>query len=203
MNRGGAPASVLRACKKFPCGYGRDDMQVHTAKTRICISTFIVLLVATVHTAEVYGGCLCITDVDNSGSMQIQDPLAVIDCVSGNCAGCVNSCDINCDGTVDLVDFGVAWCAFQGVLDCCNEPTGACTIQDSTVLPECFVTLQGACEFWSNQMGATGGQYLGDGTTLAACGIPTVSEWGLVILTLVLMISGSVIITRFRFLSHD
>jgi len=59
--------------------------------------------------------CPCNGDVDNSGgNANLIDLSKVIDCVqNGICSGCVNSCDVNCDGALDQADIDAAVCRVQ------------------------------------------------------------------------------------------
>lgn len=188
-----------------PCGKGRASMQVNTPRNRIFLFASVGLMLLAAQASRAAGDCPCEHDINNDGTINVNDPLTIATCLNGDCSGCVNSCDVNCDGTIDLVDFGVSWCQFEvnpGFEDfesCCNEPTGACLMPDDrfNIFPECSITLQGACEFHAEQNGA--GEYLGDGTTLAACGIPAVSQWGLVALTLVLVTAATILIRRSRY----
>jgi hypothetical protein len=96
--------------------------------------------------------------VDNSGTVNIIDVVCIRDCADhGLCSCCTNGCDVNCDGTVDYVDFAAAWCEFEGRSDCCNEPIGACRIPQAG-WPDCIETSQSPCEFFE-------GTYYGDGST--------------------------------------
>ena len=179
-------------------------MQVNTPRNRIFLFASVGLMLLAAQAARAAGDCPCEHDINNDGTIDVNDPLTIATCLDGDCSGCVNSCDVNCDGTIDLVDFGVSWCQFEvnpGFEDfesCCSEPTGACVIREDTtgIFPACSITLQGVCDFFGARIDA--GEYLGDGTTLAACGIPAVSEWGLVALTLVLVTAATILIRRSR-----
>lgn len=87
------------------------------------------------------GVCPCKADVTNNGSVNALDWACVQDCKAGNCACCVNSCDINCDGVVNDADAGddifneisAFRCQFIGFPAssccgaCCDEAIGNCT----------------------------------------------------------------------------
>ncbi|MFH1419466.1 MAG: IPTL-CTERM sorting domain-containing protein [Planctomycetota bacterium] len=64
-------------------------------------------------------------------------------------------------------------------------PTGACLLPDLT----CPITTEACCL-------NAGGVYQGDGTTECPPPIPTVSEWGLIIMTLLLLTAGTVVFGR-------
>ena len=169
---------------------------------RWILGCFVTLVAHLLGSAVTRAGevCLCNGEVTDDGNNNVQDAAAIIDCVRGDCSACVNSCDVNCDGRVDFVDMGVQWCQFEMTPggdpeSCCTEATGACSIPNDrfNTFPTCFITLRAACEFWAIDQNE-GGAYLGDGTTPADCGVPTVSEWGIVALTLTLMIGGTLVI---------
>ena len=177
---------------------------MYLAATRTLRSSlvFVGVFVLISHVAQAGDGCPCNGDVNDDGDVNVNDATAITECVLGDCGNCVNSCDVNCDGRINFVDLGVQWCQFElGSLgspeSCCDEPTGACVIPEDRfdIFPPCFLTLRGACEFFAVDQNENGA-YLGDGTTLAACKVPTVSEWGLVVLTLALMVFGTIIINR-------
>ena len=100
---------------------------------------FIFLFVASILTiaSPAASGqvCSCNGDVDGNGVTQIQDLLCILDCKLGDCACCVNSCDINCDGVVDDADAtddpvngdGAWYCVFSGnPASVCCPSSGAC-----------------------------------------------------------------------------
>lgn len=63
-------------------------------------------------------------------------------------------------------------------------PTGACIDE-------------GACTVLTpEQCAANGGEYIGDDTTCAD--VPTVSTWGMFVMTLVLLVAGTILIPRLR-----
>ncbi len=68
------------------------------------------------------GDCECNGDVDGNGFLEVADVLVVTDCVNGDCSGCVNSCDLDCDGDVDVEDAEIATCLFAQLPDCCPLP---------------------------------------------------------------------------------
>lgn len=129
------------------------------------------------------GGCPCEGDVTGDGFINVDDVAVILQCVLGNCAGCVNDCDVNCDGVVDLLDVSVLGC--EGGTDCCNGPTGACRGAQPP-LPGCVVTTQALCE----SLNVTG-TYAGDGTN---CDVPATSEWGLGVFTLLLLTVGTLLV---------
>ena len=58
--------------------------------------------------------------------------------------------------SVEWVDFGIIWCAFEGGIAATNQSERV-QYRILLFLPECFITLQVACEFHIDQLGATGG----------------------------------------------
>ncbi len=130
----------------------------------------VCVVFATVNTAA--GAlCTCNADVDDSGRVEVLDWIAIRDCLAGDCSGCVNSCDVNCDGAVDdgdagpdvLGDDSSVWkCFFLGL------PAEQCCAQD------CCSDLRAP----------------------AVGHIPTVSTWGLVVLALVLASAATLLIRR-------
>lgn len=143
-------------------------------------------------------GCPCEANVNNDTTVNVIDVAIAIDCANGTtCGGCVNSCDVNCDGEVDFVDVGVVWCDFVGEADCCNRPDGACSI-DKPDLPSCIETYERAC---TDEPGAFEGTYHGDNSVCLVGGptvIPTVSEWGLAAMTLLVLSAGTVVLRSCR-----
>lgn len=85
--------------------------------------------------------CSCNADVNNNGSVNLLDWTCIQDCKAGNCACCVNSCDINCDGVVNDADAGndapneqsmwhcrfVGFPASQCCGSCCDTLAGVCS----------------------------------------------------------------------------
>lgn len=142
-------------------------------------------------------GCSCNADVNNSGGLNVIDVAIIADCADQvTCAPCVNSCDVDCDGDVDFVDVGAAWCAFQANPNCCALPDGACT-HENTNLPACVLTDQDACV---DSPGLFEGTYHGDNTICLdgeVVQIPAVSEWGLIAFAL-LTLTGGTLIMRSR-----
>lgn len=133
--------------------------------------------------------CDCDGEVDGEspfGSVDINDITAIIDCASDDCDRCVESCDVDCNGVVDLIDMGVATCNFYGKSNCCDEPSGACRPE---LLPSpCTVTTPDGCDLLE-------GVYAGDGTYCAeGVVVPTTSAWGLAALVLGLVAAASVIL---------
>ncbi len=80
--------------------------------------------------------CTCDGDVDNNGTVNIVDGVCIMECRNGDCSCCLSSCDVNCDGVVDMQDIAddvittpSTWlCLFQGGLPevCCVDASGAC-----------------------------------------------------------------------------
>lgn len=107
--------------------------------------------------------CLCNADVNNNGFVNAIDEAIVLDCIHGNCGGCVNDCDVNCDGAIDWVDMGVVRCKLMGFLDCCNAATGACLgMNVGTDYEPCQVTTTMTCSRYL-------GTYLGNDSTCDGC----------------------------------
>ncbi len=65
-------------------------------------------------------------------------------------------------------------------------------VMGSCILPD------GTCEddVWSEECSLAEGDYLGDGTTCGSSPIPTVGEWGLIILTLLLLTGGTIVVSK-------
>jgi hypothetical protein len=104
--------------------------------------------------------CTCNGNVNGDGFVNANDEIVVGTCIrQGNCSGCVNTCDVNCDGLIDWVDFGLVRCQWNGATDCCERPTGACYDFSYAGSAEfCVTTLPTACT-------AYGGSYAGDNTS--------------------------------------
>jgi hypothetical protein len=66
-----------------------------------------------------------------------------------------SACDVNCDGAVNLLDFGIELCLLFFPPDqCCGRPHGGCT--NTNFVQTCFPTTPNVCEL-------IGGAYSGDG----------------------------------------
>jgi hypothetical protein len=98
-------------------------------------------------------GIGCEGDVNGDGNIDQLDLLIV-----GMCAQCdgppIPACDVNCDGVIDLLDFGDELCLlYSPPAACCPEIHGACIdtslVQSCVLVPEAFCLL-------------IGGTYLGD-----------------------------------------
>ena len=61
---------------------------------------FVGLLATQGRFAQAGGVCTCNADLDGNGVVNINDTFIMVNCFGGDCSGCVNSCDIDCDGTV-------------------------------------------------------------------------------------------------------
>ncbi len=138
------------------------------------------------------GPCACNSDVNNSAGTNVIDIAIVQDCARyGNCAGCVNSCDIDCDGDVDYYDTGVAACAFEGQTNCCSEPAGTCAnTTQGPPGPECVVTTDNYCSVFA------GTWYADPNRCVNNVLVPTVSTWGLLALALGTLIAATLVIQR-------
>jgi len=108
--------------------------------------------------------CPCNANVNNDGFVNGADEDIVLNCINGNCSGCVNDCDVNCDGTVDWVDMGIVRCRIMGQSNCCNVATGGCTGMNlpPNVYDVCEVTSAATCSRYQ-------GTYLGNSTTCVGC----------------------------------
>lgn len=155
------------------------------------------LLACLFNSERAEAGCACNPDVNNSGGLNVVDVAIIADCANQlGCAACINSCDVDCDGDVDFVDAGAAWCAFTASPNCCELPDGACT-HNEPGFPSCVVTDQDMC---IDTPGLFEGTYHGDNTICLdgeVVQIPAVSEWGLAALSL-LMLTGGTLIMRSR-----
>lgn len=96
----------------------------------------------------------CYGDVNNDGDIDQNDILIV-----GNCVDCsgpqIAECDVNCDGMIDLLDFGDELCLLYFPPDqCCALPHGACT--DTNLAQGCVEVPEDVCTLLN-------GDYQGDG----------------------------------------
>jgi len=149
---------------------------------------------------SVFAGCACNTNVDNNGTLNFLDYAITYDCARlNNCAGCLapDGCDVNCDGTVNFADVAaVHWDFLALPGDACNQPLGACEPTLPGNHPSCIDTTEQHCE----DANITAGTFHGD---LSMCSngqpidIPTLSEWGLVVLSLALL-AGATLVLRSR-----
>ncbi len=112
---------------------------------------------------ELEVACICNANVNNDGSINVIDEAVVLNCINGNCGGCVNSCDVNCDGAIDWEDIGIVRCQLQGFTNCCGAPTGACLgMNVGTDYESCQVTTTMSCSWFA-------GTYQGNDTTCTGC----------------------------------
>lgn len=108
--------------------------------------------------------CPCDGDANGDGVVNVLDAVCIRECVENDdCACCLGSCDLNCDGVVndvdtapDPLDESVWLCFFQG------RPADECCA---------LVPFRGGS-------------------------IPTVGEWGLVVMTLLVLCGGTALIRR-------
>ena len=137
------------------------------------------------------GPCACNSDVNNNSVVNVIDVAIVKDCINGiNCGMCVNSCDVDCDGDIDYYDAGVVTCAFGGKPNCCAEPDGACTGALNT--PPCVLTTDNYCSLFTGTWHGADSICVGN----EAVDIPATSTWGLVAMTLGVLIASTVVIRR-------
>ena len=118
--------------------------------------------------------CACDADVDGNTFVNAIDLARIIDCINGQ-PTCDPDSDVNCDGTIDHADLGVAVHQFeQRPGNGCDVPTGACC-QGGTCLHEQEFMCDGHPLFPQYA-----GVYQGDGTncTPNPCGLapPTVGD---------------------------
>jgi hypothetical protein len=181
------PSWYIGGCKSAP----KEEKNMHRSSCLLLVvgTTGAILLAAN----HARAGCPCQADVNNSGGLNVIDVAIIVDCANQvGCAQCVNSCDVNCDGNVDFVDVGAAWCAFQLNPNCCSLTDGACT-HSQTHSPSCLVTDQDAC---TDAPGFFEGTYHGDNTACEGNQVidrPAASEWGLLALGLLMLIGGCLI----------
>jgi hypothetical protein len=159
-----------------------------------------VALFATLSAAQARAGCACDGDVNDNGVINILDVAGIVDCVRFNdCDQCVNSCDVNCDGDIDYRDPGAAWCQFLALPDCCARPNGACTPGNQANFGSCIYTQEEFCE--GGMLGG-GSVYHGSNTVCSPSGVPVVipaaSEWGLLALSLSVLIGGTLLLRSRR-----
>ncbi len=160
---------------------------------RWLVLVFGVLVVAS-HSARAQ--CECNGDIDGNAVVNFQDLLFVADCTLG-LDRCVLGVDVNCDGCVDWVDFGAAWCQFVGRESCCDEPTGACVDHIFAEAPDCVITTEAVCTV-SDAGGVFQGTYNGDGSvcpvpSVCVPVVPTMSEWGVTVMLLLLATIGTLV----------
>ena len=153
------PGPPIGACCDIDTG-GCQDEVLGTGCTSEGLTWFEGLSCLQVSCPVPPGPCACNGNVDGSGGVTILDYVCIRDCIAGDCSCCVNSCDVNCDGSVDDQDAGPtseddsAWrCLFLGFPSevCCppgEEP------------------------------------------------IPTVSEWGMAVMTLLVLTAGTLVFVR-------
>ncbi len=119
------------------------------------ISWMALALVVTQPVAHA-GECPCNADVNNNGARDVVDGGIVSNCANNgggmDCPNCVNSCDVDCNGTVDRTDFSMVYC--QQILgvdaDCCNLPVGACTGLAESVHGWCAMYHEAVCAEYSS-----------------------------------------------------
>ena len=138
------------------------------------------------------GDCVCEGDVNGDGNVSSVDLTITVDCIGGDCAACTNDCDVDCDGDVDHVDFGVVQCEFEGRSNCCDQPAGACDGLNNVSLPLCMVTLEGACQFFEGTWHGPNTICRGD----EALAVPAVSTWGFIVLALAIVSAGTILAHR-------
>lgn len=163
------------------------------------VAGMMVLGSSTVMRAGPGGGCPCDADINDfncgppgppccgngDGFVTADDANILIDCITGFSDTCVNGCgDVNCDGAVDLVDLAIIFCTIGGL---CNppcaplDPIGACSTDFG-----CLQSTEFVCG-----LPAFNGMYQGDGTSCTP--IPTVSEWGIVVMTLSFLTMATIV----------
>jgi len=74
------------------------------------------LSIAAVYAEQV---CACNGDLDGNGVVDFPDLAVLVNCIAGDCSGCVNTCDLNCDGVIDPLDSNALQCLVMGGFDCC------------------------------------------------------------------------------------
>lgn len=171
-------------------------------KTILSLSFTVSLVLLTVSVTNAQE-CPCDCDANGSGECTPMDILTVINCINDTvtcpeCSCCQGGtqggCNVNCDEVVDCLDIDAIACRIDGGgTECCDDAQcpGACCFRIDGI-NYCSVMRQTGCEVF-------GGKYLGDGTTCAGgCPnqVPTVSEWGLVATTLLVLAAGSVVFAR-------
>ena len=113
--------------------------------------------------------CPCDGDVNDDGVVNIVDGACIRACVDGDCSCCVNFCDINCDGVVDGAD------AAEDLIN--EDSTWLCLFQGGAQDFCCSPDFQ---------------------DQLMPNGIPAVSEWGMVALTLLMLTVATLVFKRRR-----
>ncbi len=161
---------------------------------------FIALIpvLAFTNQSSLMAGCPCEGNVNGSVNIDAVDLDITLDCIDGDCAACTNDCDVNCDGEVDHVDFGVVECQFEGRSDCCDLPAGACDGVDNLALPTCMDTLEVACDRFEGTWHGRLSICQVDGVLA----VPAANTWGLIALMLAMLSAGSVIVQRRRSVSE-
>jgi len=161
--------------------------------------------------SPVAGDCTCNCNVDGSGICNFLDMNTIVHCIQGDCSGCVNSCDVDCDGDVDCCDANAFLC-YEDPECCkalgtdpatcggaCETAVGACCTGGE---PFCLqVIVQTCVDMGGFYQGAfttcddTDGNGLPDKCEQA---VPAVSDWGLVVLILLILTAGSMVFARWR-----
>ncbi|MGB2984940.1 MAG: IPTL-CTERM sorting domain-containing protein [Phycisphaerae bacterium] len=124
--------------------------------------------------------------------------------------GIPDECDIGCGPTGGLCDVNGCGesndCNENGIPDECDLEDGTLHDDNSDGVPDecgacCGSFGDVGCSQWSPDLCEdNGGVYLGDGTVCEgdACPIPTVSEWGLMVMALLVLTAGTLVYTRRR-----
>lgn len=131
-------------------------------------------------------GCSSTCTVEEGYACVGEPSMCGPDC-NGN--GIPDECDLDCgtaSGPCDVLGCGQSQ---DNNVDGIPDECGACCGPQ-----DCVQTTQAYCE--------TSGKYRGDATTCATqencAGIPTVSQWGLVVMTLVVLTAGTIVLVRRR-----
>lgn len=168
----------------------------------LLIVVFGGVIVTQGQVAQAVCECDCNADVDGNGVVNIDDLVILVQCFQGDCSGCVNSCDLNCDGTLgDDGDVDALFCILQlGIPEECCPGFPICG--DGTCDPECE-----DCNTCLEDCPPT----CGDDTCECVegcsdcpedCGVcnpdavPSVSSWGIASLVLLVMVTGTVVLRR-------
>jgi len=103
--------------------------------------------------------CACSADISPPGGNGVVnnfDVLAVIACLNGTSND--PACDINCDGTVDDADLGIAFCQREGGgPECCDAVVGACCLNPPELGNSCLLVSFDTCT-------SLNGNWRGNGT---------------------------------------
>ena len=158
--------------------------------------------------------CPCDPDMDGNGFITNDDILLLVNCVGQPPIGECEGADIDCDGDIDCCDVQAMICVSNGGGEECCDDGDPATCHDGACLQEtgacCLIIDPWCAQITEEQCADLDGRYQGDETTCAdddgdgvpdECedlSIPAVSEWGLVVMALLMLTAGTVVFARRR-----